>query len=202
MSTQESLPTTPDAPMGDRSIEVAPQFFPTPERVSQFLEMETEKVAVGLQSVEGRNQLFQALLEHEEHLRELDPSFNPEKLRTQLDLVGEVLREKGEYMKDITSPEKKGLFRRTWERVKGFAKSHPIVMALLVAAGLVAAVAGAYYLAANIEGALHVVGLEHLYGKQGAAEAVRQGGRILGNGEGTAEAITEGLGGGTVEPGL
>ncbi len=160
MSTQESLPTTPDAPMGDRSIEVAPQFFPTPERVSQFLEMETEKVSAELKSVEGRDRLFQALLEHEEYLRQLDPSFNPEKLRTQLDLVGESLTQKKAFLDDVNGEnvssakekkERKGFFGRMWERVKNFGRNHPVITTLLAIALVVGGIALVHKIASAIE---------------------------------------------------
>src|SRR3989338_2778612 len=100
------------------------------------------QVEAQLARVGGREELYQNLLEHEDDLRETYQEFNSTDLREQLDLVGDTLEQKKRYLEDVQSPEKKGLFRRAWEKVKGFAKDHPIVTTLLVlalAAGGVAA---------------------------------------------------------------
>jgi len=116
-------------------------FIPTPERLSQYLELKGDEVAVQLKSVEGRQRLFDKLMEHEEELQKIH-AFDPAELRRQLDVAGETIVAKEAYMKDVSSPEKKGMFRRMWEKVKSFPRKHPIVTALLI----LAAAAGGMYL--------------------------------------------------------
>lgn len=151
-------------------VEIAPEFIPTPERVSQYLEMDHEQVLAELQSVEGRQRLHQTLVEHEEDLRTLYPTFDPVALQSQLDLVGETLSEKERFLRDAESPEKKGMFRRAWDSVKGFAKKHPVVTTLLVASLAAAGVAGGFYLTGNWELLLNSIGLQKILGGAGAAE--------------------------------
>ncbi|OGJ62668.1 hypothetical protein A3C37_02760 [Candidatus Peribacteria bacterium RIFCSPHIGHO2_02_FULL_53_20] len=153
-----------------RGVEVVAEFIPTPERVSQYLEMDHEQVLAELRSVEGRQRLHQTLVEHEADLRTLYPTFNPESLQSQLDLVGETLSEKERFLRDAESPEKKGMFRRAFESVKGFAKKHPVVMTLLVAALAAAGVAGGFYFTGNWELLLNSIGLEKILGGAKAAE--------------------------------
>lgn len=108
-------------------------FKVTPEVISQFLEdMNAEEVRAKLMSAEQREELFNRIMEHEEYLKTIH-DFNPEDLRRQLDLAGEALNANKKYLEDMKSPEKKGLFHRAWDRMKGFAKDHPIVTALLIA---------------------------------------------------------------------
>ncbi|MDD5469606.1 MAG: hypothetical protein PHO92_02285 [Candidatus Peribacteraceae bacterium] len=157
-------------PSGDETkVEAPKSFIPTPERLSQYLEMNIAEVDTALRSVEGRETLYSRIVEHEEDLKQLYPDFNPNGLREQLDLIGDVLRQKEAYMKDVSSPEKKGLFRRAWDRVKGFAKRHPIVTALLAIAGIAAAVAGGFYLTGNWELFLTSTGLSKVFGSVDAA---------------------------------
>lgn len=116
-----------------------PPFKATPEVISQFLEIKTEEVLAQLKSVEGRTALFQKLMEHQDALQKIH-AFDPEELRRQLEVSGEAVVAKEKFFKDVQSPEKKGMFRRAWEKVKAFPRKHPIVTALLVAA----LVAGGY----------------------------------------------------------
>lgn len=131
-STMDGAGTT--EAFGARGVEVVPEFIPTPERVSQYLAMDHEQVLAELKSVEGRQRLHRTLIEREDDLRSLYPTFNAESLQSQLNLVGETLSEKERFLSDAGSPEKKGIFRRAWEIVKAFPKKHPIVTAILMVA--------------------------------------------------------------------
>lgn len=161
------------------SLEMAKKFIPTPERVSQFLERKSDEVRAQLSSVEGRKQLTQELLKHEAAIKKLDPSFNAKNLEKQLELVGGELKSKEKFMKDVQSPEKKGFFRRSFDKVKGFVKKHPVVTVLLVLALAAGSVAGAAYLAGGWEALIAKVGLGHLYGAGGAAEAAEVTGKVI-----------------------
>lgn len=152
------------------SAEVAPGFIPTPERVSQFLERKTNEVMAQMTSVKGREQLFTELLKHEADLKKVDPKFNREEFRHQLNLVGETLSQKEKFLKTAQSPEKKGLFRRAWEKVKGFAKKHPVVTTLIVLALIAGGTGGAFYLTGNWELFLTKTGLAKIIGSAKAAK--------------------------------
>lgn len=159
---------TPDGNQSD-SQENAPKFVPTPERLSQYLEMNIQEVASALQSVEGRQMLFNKLMEHEEDLLEIDPSFNPSLLREQLDLAGEVLHQKERYLQDIQSPEKKGLLKRSWEKMKSFGGRHPFVTAILIAALIAGGAALTLYATGNLELAATKLGLGKMFSATEAA---------------------------------
>lgn len=159
-------------PADDRrksGIEVPKKFIPTPERLSQYLEMNIQEVASSLQSVAGRQMLYQKLMEHERDLLKIDPSFNAAFLREQLELAGEVLHQKERYLQDIQSPEKKGMFRRAWEKMKGFAKRHPIVSVLLILALLAGGTALTLYATGNLELVATKLGLGKILGAVDAA---------------------------------
>jgi hypothetical protein len=140
---------------GDRGrsgqIELLREFIPTPERVSQYLEMNIEEVMVQMKSVEGREELYTNLLEHQQDLQQLYPDFRPERLKQHIDLAGETLAQKERFLRDIESPEKKGMFRRAWDSVRGFAKKHPVVATALVAALIAGGVGGALYLSGTLQ---------------------------------------------------
>ncbi|TSC97897.1 MAG: hypothetical protein Greene101449_1066 [Candidatus Peregrinibacteria bacterium Greene1014_49] len=136
LSTMDGTGATKTFTVG--GVETVPEFIPTPQRVSEYLEMDHEQVLAEMQSVEGRQRLHQTLIEYEEDLRELYPTFSPESLQAQLDLVGETLLEKEQFLRDVDSPEKKGMFRRVWESMKAFPKRHPVITSLLVVALLAA----------------------------------------------------------------
>jgi hypothetical protein len=152
-----------EKPGAKKGVEMPNPFVPTPERVSQLLELKTDAVMQQMQSVEGREALYQNLLEHADHIKtEIDPRFDPERLRPQLELAGETLSQKERFLKATQAPEKKGIFRRSWERVKGFAKKHPIVTTLLVLALVAGGTAGAFYLTGNWELFLSSTGLKKI----------------------------------------
>lgn len=144
-------------------------FVPTPERISQFLELETEQVAAQMQSVEGRRQLFDDLMEHEEDIRETHSDFHPELLREQLNDTGEALAAKSLYMEEVKSPENKGFFSRAWDSVKGFAKRHPVVTGLLATAVVAGSVAAGFYFTGNWELLMTSTGLNKVIGAADAA---------------------------------
>jgi hypothetical protein len=124
-----------------KSVEVMQPFIATPERISQYLELKTDEVITQLKSVEGRKKLYAKLMEHEADLRKIH-KFDPKELEKQLETAGKTLLAKERYVKDVKSPEKKGLFRRVWESIKSFPRKHPIVTTILV----LAAAAGGMYL--------------------------------------------------------
>ncbi|MDD5041319.1 MAG: hypothetical protein PHX87_03545 [Candidatus Peribacteraceae bacterium] len=172
MSVSQLSPA--DAPSGgDRRkgsrVEILPKFIPTPERLSQYLEMNIQEVALSLQSVDGRRLLFNKLMEHEQDLRNIDPAFNPDFLNEQLELAGEVLRQKDRFLKDVKSPEKKGLFARAWEKMKSFGKGHPFVSAILLLALIAGGTALALYATGNLELAATKLGLGKVFGAADAA---------------------------------
>lgn len=163
-----------DATSGDRKPgggrrETVPKFIPTPERLSQYLEMNIKEVASALQSVEGRQMIYQKLMEHQQDLLKIDPLFNPDLLREQLELAGEVLHQKERYLQDVQSPEKKGLFKRAWEKMKGFGKRHPFVTVLLLLALIAGATSLGLYLSGNLEFVASKVGLGKIFGAADAA---------------------------------
>ena len=159
--------------------EIAPRFVPTPERLSQYLERNREEILTELASVDGRNKIYDQLVKHEDELRKIDPSFHPDLLREQLDLVGETLQSKERFLTDVQSPENKGFFGRAWEKIKSFPRNHPVVTSVLTIALIVGAVATGFYLTGNLEALLQYVGLGHLYGPAGASEAAKPIGNIL-----------------------
>ncbi len=136
---------------GAEKLVVAPRFVPTPERVSQYLERNAAEVTAQLSSLEGGEEVYQDLIKHQEDLEKLYPKFHPEDLRRELDLVGEALAQKEIFLKDIQSPEKKIFLRRAWDRVKGFAKAHPIITTLLAVALFAGGVAGALHLSGALQ---------------------------------------------------
>ena len=136
-------------------------FIPTPERVSQYLELKYEEVKEQMKTFEGRRELRKQLMVHAEDIKKDHTGFRPELLESQLDTAGEMLLANERYVKDIKSPEKKGLFRRTWERVKGFAKKHPVATTV----GVLALAAGGVYLALNWEMIVASAGLQKIFGQ-------------------------------------
>jgi hypothetical protein len=161
-----SAPIQPDARMNRK--EKLPPFKATPEVISQYLELKTDEVVAQMKSVEGRQQIFDTLMQHEKELRKAH-SFQPEELHRQLEVAGETVVAKERFMKDMKSPEKKGLFRRAWEKVKGFAKNHPIVTSILVLALAAGATAGVLYLTGNLEFVATKLGLGKIFSGAGAA---------------------------------
>ena len=149
---------------------VSVDFIPTPERINQFLENRTlEETKNLLSSVEGRQQLLAELIEHQDYLREVHPAFNPETLQQRLDLVAETLEEEKRYLEDMSAPEKKGIFKRAWESVKGFAKNHPVTTTVLLAALATASVAAGFYFTGNWELLMTTFNLDKVFGSAEAA---------------------------------
>ena len=145
-------------------------FIPTPERINQFLETRTlEETEELILSVEGRQQLLAELLEHEEYLEEIHPSFDPMQLQQRLELVAETLMEEKRYLEDMTAPEKKGIFTRAWNSVKSFAKEHKVVTAVLLTALATASVAAGFYFTGNWELLMTTFGLDKVFGSAEAA---------------------------------
>ncbi len=155
------------------------EFIPTPERVSQYLELKAEEVKAQMRSAEGRKALYDQLLVHEEDLREDHPNFNADVLQTQLETAGEMLAANDRYLQEIQSPQERTMFQRAWETLKGFPRNHPVVTALLAAAALAGGIAAGLYAAGNMEMVLSSVGLGHLYGTEGAAAAAETMGTIV-----------------------
>jgi len=160
--------TTSSAELPKNNREAIP-FLPTPDRVSQFLELKRDEVVEKMKSVEGRKALLEQLLEHQDDLKKAHPEFDPEELHTNLEAVGETLREKERFLKSTVEPEKKGLFRRAFDRVKGFAKRHPFITAIGVTALAAAAVAAGFYMAGRWELLMTTTGLSRVFGGAEAA---------------------------------
>lgn len=139
--------------------EVPKEFIPTPERVSQYLELKTEEVEAQMKSVEGRKALYDQLLVHADDLKEDHANFDPMALESQMEAVGQTLGANDRFLKEVRSPEQQGVFQRAWEAVKGFPRNHPVVTAVLAAATLVGGVAAGFYLTGNWEMLMTSVGL-------------------------------------------
>jgi len=139
---------------GKNDVETSRPFKATPEVISQFLELKVDEVLAQMQSVGGREQLFAKLMEHEEYLRKIH-DFNPEELRRQLEVAGEAVSAKEKFMKDVTSPEKKTVMRRAWDRLKGFALHHPVITVLLMACLVAGGYATWHYAGNTIMAWLH-----------------------------------------------
>ncbi len=125
------------------------RFYPTPERLSQYLERSYQQVTTSLRSVEGRERLYRDLLRHEDDLRSRDPHFSASELRQQLDMVGETLNEKRSYLNNVDRAERarSSDSPSVLERVKNvitYPFRHP-VKTLLVLAGAAGLVGLAYY---------------------------------------------------------
>lgn len=151
------------------TVEQVKPFIATPERVSQYLELKTEEVEAQMRSVEGRQQLFDDLMEHEDDIRESHSEFHPELLREQLDSAGEALAAQELYLEEVQSPEKKGFFNRAWDSVKGFTKRHPVVTGLLATAVVAGGVAAGFYFTGNWELLMTSTGLNKVIGAADAA---------------------------------
>ncbi|MFA6038960.1 MAG: hypothetical protein WCV62_03480 [Candidatus Peribacteraceae bacterium] len=135
---------------GIETPEVRP-FQAQPEVLSQYLEnVKADEVEAMMKSVEGREKLVDMLGTHAEDLQEAH-GIDLKELREQIDLAGETLEQKERFLQDVQSPEKKGLFRRAWEKVKGFPRKHPVVTALLAVAAIAGATAAGFYLTGNWE---------------------------------------------------
>lgn len=147
-------------------------FVATPERVSQYLELKTEEVTAQMKSVEGRQRLFDELMEHESDIRESHSEFHPERLRGQLDAAGEALAAQEVFLNEVQTPEKKGLFSRAWDSVKGFAKRHPVVTGLLATSVVAGGVAAGFYFAGNWELLMASTGLNKVMSAASAASSL------------------------------
>jgi hypothetical protein len=146
-----------------KGSEALKPFKVTPEVISQFLEdMNAEEVRAKLMSAEQREELFNRIMEHKEYLKTIH-DFNPEDLRRQLDLAGEALNANKKFLEDMKSPEKKGLFRRAWDRMKGFAWNHPVVTTLLVLALIAGGTSLALYASGNLELVATKLGLGKIF---------------------------------------
>ncbi len=171
-STHQNIMTTVQrtgAEGATAGTEKLPPFHVTPEVISQFLEdLKSEEVKAMLISEEKRGELFQRLLKHKEYLQTIH-DFNPEDLRHQLDLVGEALKAEDEYLKDRKSPEKKSVFRRAFDKIRGFAGRHPFVTTLLVLAIAAGATSLALYASGNLELVATKLGLGKIFSGADAA---------------------------------
>ena len=166
----------PDAAGG---VEQPRPFLATPDRVSQYLELKHDEVTAQMKSIEGRQQLYDQLMEHEESLRADHADFDPSIMRNQLDVAGDSLLANERYLQDIRSPEKKNVMRRAWDSVKGFVKKHPVVTTLLAASLVAGGVAGTAYMVGGWEALMAKVGIGHLWGAAGAGEAAEALGPLI-----------------------
>lgn len=114
--------------------EMQESFIPTPEKISPLMgpDFKIEELHGEFKSVEGRNRIFQQIMQNEEQLRLVDPKFNPENLRMQLEAVGEALSAEERFFQQQNVPEKKTLFKRAMETVTGFPRNHPVLTAVLL----------------------------------------------------------------------
>lgn len=149
--------------------DIAPPFFLSTERMAELTKLKPAEVLTQIRSERGRSQLFDDLMVHEQEFVQAHPDFHPEKIRAQLDASAEALEAKDRFLKDVASPEKKGIFRRAWDSVKGFAKNHPVVTALLVASLATGGVAAGFYAAGQWELLMASVGLQKLFEASEAA---------------------------------
>lgn len=172
MQDTATLLDSPDT-SPDNNQEGVHTFLPTPNRVSQYLELKTEEVEAQMQSVEGRREIYDLLVQHEEDLKVAYPDFSSDQLRVQLDLVGETLTSMEKFTESMQHEQ--GIFHRALESAVDFAKRRPITTAAVLILTTLAAAAGgvaaAAYFAGGMESLLASVGLSHLYGSAGAAEA-------------------------------
>ena len=174
-----ALPSAaPDQPQELDAVErIAPSPWQRPELLGQYLEMDHKQVIELLMTTEGRDALYTQLLDKQELLEEQFPDLDIAQIRSDLDALGrelelqiEILREKKLFLEDASSPEKQGVFRRSWESVRGFAAKHPVVTTLLAASLAAAGIAGGFYLTGNWELLMNAVGLDKVLGGAKAAE--------------------------------
>lgn len=174
MTTEQSTmqPADGDAEMRSsrEGIERMPEFIPTPERLSQYLELNIQKTKEMLITVEGREEILKALRQHEEDLKDEYPNLSFETLEHQLQIAGETLHEKKRYLETASEEEKKGIIHSAWDSIKRFGTKHPITMTLLVAALSAATIAAGFYVAGNMEMLLSQLGLDKVFGAAGAPE--------------------------------
>jgi len=149
-----------------RSPEVEPKFMLTPEalqeNVEYLVDRNIDEVYTELKSVEGRDRLYAELMKNEGKIKAAYPNFDAGDLRNQLDLMGETLDQKENFLKDssdaseqpaqaseATVEEKK----TAWQKIKEFPKKHPFITTLLV----LAAAAGGMYLLWHYLGAAIII---------------------------------------------
>lgn len=109
--------------------------------VLDYLGMEHDKIGEMLKSAEKREELCKRLhpilgMEQEQLQRDLDA------LAEYLELQVEMASAHERFLSDVQSPEKAGIFRTAFEKVKNFASNHKATIALLA---IVAALVGGYF---------------------------------------------------------
>ena len=114
--------------------------------VLEVLGYERGKISELLQK-DKRSEVFQRLIQRRE---EIFPDIEEKQLQDDLNTLNKYLDELDymqrvlvDYRRNNQSPEKAGMLRRAFERVKGFAKDHPVVVTLLAGALMAA---GASYM--------------------------------------------------------
>jgi len=157
--------STSQAPEDNEVLRLS--FVPTPERLSQYLELDIEETISKLQSVEGRKVLIDRIAEHESDLREIYPDFDLETVRQRLDIVADTLQQKEDFLESMD--EEQGAMHKAWDVIKNFPKNHPVVTALLAASAAVATVATGFYLAGEWELFMSTLGLDTVFGGADAA---------------------------------
>ena len=165
----ESLQSTGGAATDD-VIEKRP-FIAKPEVVAQYLELKNEEVVALIQSVEGRQKIFEDLMKHEDVLRAEHTNFDPMVLQSQLEAAGETLVAKGKFLEEVKNPEKKSLFKRAWDAVRSYPKNHPWKTALIAAALVTGGVVAGFYFTGNWELLMTTLGLKKFIS---AAEAAKE----------------------------
>ncbi len=154
-----------------RNLEVAPKFLPTPEALSPYLNRNVEEVTQKLQTVEGREEIYQQLLVKAEELKKLDPSLDPQVLKDQLDLTGATLAEKQKFLQTANAPENKTMFQKAWGAIRSFPANHPFITTGLVLAAVAGSIAAGFYFAGEWELLMSYVGLDKV---MAAAEAAKE----------------------------
>ncbi|MBU0766589.1 hypothetical protein KKF55_02285 [Patescibacteria group bacterium] len=173
----EFMPTPRNIETAFEKVRELPNQVEFKERIA---DMDAERISTLLQSVEGQEELCDLLINQHDSFQQVDVNFDPEELKSHVELVGATLKDMQEYDElirqvegvdpeaeiTVDTPEaqkKLGLFRRALGSVGGFAKKHPIVTTVL-AAGLVSgSVAGVLYLSGYLSAAQAGVAAEAIH---------------------------------------
>lgn len=162
--------TAPENMGGNEQVE---SFIPTPEKVSEYMgpDFKIDEIHGEFKSAEGRQRIFEQIMVNEEQIRAVDPNFDPEKVRMQLDAVGEALTAEEKFFKQEKLPESKGMFARAWESITSFPRKHKVLTAIF----LIAVLAGMAINLGWINGLGFGSGMGNWFGGAAAAEGAAAG---------------------------
>lgn len=125
----------PDTHRQKQSSEQLPPLRATPNVVAQLLEMKQAEVERQMANKDERKKLFKRIIDEKDHISQTH-TFDEVEFERQMDVVGDMLAAKHEYVK-------KSFLSRAWDKIRNsFPARHPFWTA---AAVLAAVGAGVYF---------------------------------------------------------